>query len=330
MIHSVLTGLPEFFDHGQVQDGVQGGNSAKVNPEIGTPEHTDCTPPLNKVGHSHTCKVPENTQNTLEADLDVRDPINGPASESFSPDLPTTCVTTTSHVGVAHVPSGSVHSALPHDEDTPSTPVISGPPVPPQRLTPIPTPPNASTFLDPADIPLPPSAPSTRSASPVSPRPTTGSPLSGVLLLADELSIRFPPGTPELRLTHTLGPASAMRTWAQDPSLMQSDDQAEALVVSGVNIVVREAPEPGPQILKEQKANKKRKHKVRREARLLVAGAVLVLGVAVVYGVRASHGGSGRRFDVIGAETEWRALVGALGALGDRVLGAFGDAHIEL
>jgi len=116
-----------------------------------------------------------------------------------------------------------------------------------------------------------------------------------------------------------------MRTWALDASLMPNDEQAEALVVSGVDIVVREAP---PEQELEQKAKKKKrkqKKKVRREARLLVAGAVLVLGVAVVYGVRAHNGGG-----IMGAETEWRALVGALGAFGDRVLGAFGDAHIEL
>lgn len=100
---------------------------------------------------------------------------------------------------------------------------------------------------------------------------------------------------------------------------MPSDKQAEALVVSGL---VRE---PDPEL--EPKAKKKRKQNVRREARLLVAGAVFVLGVAVVYGVRAHSGGSGGG---LGTETEWRALVGAFGALGDRVLGAFGDAHIEL
>jgi hypothetical protein len=322
MIHSILTGLPEFVDHVQVQ--VQGENLAEENAEA-TPEHSLR---LNKVGHSSpACK---NAQNTLEADLDVGAPIIGPAAESFSPDLRTTGVTTMSLVGVADVPSGPVHLTPPHDEDAPRTAVIGGPSVPsspPQRVTPIPTPSSTSTFLDPAAIPLPPSAPSTRPASPVSPSATTANSLSSVLLLADELSIRFPPGTPELRLTHTLGPASAMRTWAQDASLMPSDAQAEALVVSGVDIVVREAPEPDlePDLEEfEQKAKKKRK--VRREARLLVAGAVFVLGVAVAYGVRAHGGGSGG----IGGETDWLAFVGALGTLGDRVLGAFGDAHIEL
>lgn len=317
MIHSVLTGLPEFADLGQVLDGVQ-GNSAEANPELAeaTPEHSNSSPQLKTVGHS-----------TPTYDSDARAPIDGPASESSSPGPPTTRVATMTLVGGADVLSGYVPSPPPHDEDTPGIPVISGPsvpPSPPHQVIPVSDPSTASTFLDPADIPLPPSAPSTRPASPVSSRPTTACSLSSVLLLADDLLTRFPPGTPELRLTHTLGPASAMRTWAQDASAMPSDEQAEALVVSGVDIVVRE---PDPQILKDQKAKKVRKRRVRRrEARLLAAGAVLVLGVAVMYGVRARGGGLG----LIGAETEWRALVGALGALGDRVLGAFGDAYVEL
>ncbi|KAH9003558.1 rab-GTPase-TBC domain-containing protein [Lactarius hatsudake] len=324
MIHSVLTGLPEFADLGQVQDDVQ-GNSAEANPELAeaTLEHSNSSPQLKTVGRP--------TPTYMEVDSDAGAPIDGPASESSSPDPPTTGVTTMTLVGGAGVLSGSVPSPPPHDEDTSSIPVIRGPsvpPSPPQQVIPVSDPSTAPTFLDPADIPLPPSAPSTRPASPVSSRPTTACSLSSVLLLADDLLTRFPPGTPELRLTHTLGPASAMRTWAQDASVMPSDEQAEALVVSGVDIVVRE---PDPQILKDQKAKEVRKRKVRRrEARLLAAGAVLVLGVAVMYGVRARGGGAGGGLGLIGAETEWHALFGALGALGDRVLGAFGDAHVEL
>lgn len=330
MIHSVLTGLPEFVDYGQVQDSRVQGNA---DPELAKalPEHSNYPPQPDKVVHSPATRPiaePGKAQSTLEADFDLCAPIDGPASESFSPNPPTTGVNTMTPVGSAGVLSDSAHSP-PHNEGTP-IPVISDPSVPPsspQQVIPIFTPSHASTFLDPADIPLPPSPPSTPPASAELSPPTTAHSLSSVLLLADQLSSRFPPGTPELRLTHTLGPASAMRTWAQDASQMPSDEQAEAFVVSGVDIVIHEAPEPDPQTLKEQKAQKKRKQKVRKETRLLVASAVIVLGVAVVYGVRAHHGGGGGG---LGTETEWRALVGALGALGDRVLGAFGDAHIEL
>jgi len=328
MIHSVLTGLPEFVDYGQVQGGVEG--NAIPDLAKATPEHSNCAPQPNKVEYSppsFPAAEPEKAQN---ADLDLCVPMDGPASESLSSNPPTTGVTVMTLMGSAGVLSGSVHSP-PHDEDTPSISVIpdfSVSPLSPQQV--IPTPSSVSTFLDPADIPLPPSAPSTRPASPVLSRPATAYPLSSVLLLADELSIRFPPGTPELCLTHTLGPASAMRTWAQDASKMPSDEQAEAFVVSGVDIVVHEAPEPDPRDVKEQKALKRRKRKARNDARLMVAGTVLVLGIAVVYGVRARHGGGGGGVGIIGTETQWRALVGTLGALGDRVLGAFGDAHIEL
>ena len=302
MIHSVLTGLPEFADYGQLQDGVQNNAS----PEL-TPEHSNCIPEVARSPFTCPIAEPKNAETILEADLDLRAPMDGPASEpSDLPDIsPMTLVGNTGVLG------DSVRST-PHDE---GTPVTSSPSSSPPKVIP-------STLPDPANIPLPPSAPPTRPASPVHPRPATGPSLSSVLLLADELSTRFPPDTPELRLTHTLGPASAMRTWAQDESLMPSDEQAEAFVVSGVDIVVREEPEPDPQL----KAQKKRKRKVRKETRLLVAGAVVVLGVAVVYGVRARPGGLG----IIGTETQWRALVGALGAVGDRVLGAFGEAHIEL
>jgi hypothetical protein len=319
MIHSVLTGLPEFVDYGQGQDNAQNNTS----PELAkaTPEHSNCIPQPNEVVHSppaYPIAEPKKLEDALETDdLDLRAPMDGPASESSSPDTLMTLV------GGAGVLGGSVHST-PHDEDT-SVTSSSSPSSSPQQAAP-------STFLDPADVPLPPSAPPTRPASPVHPRPTPGPSLSlsSVLLLADELSTRFPPSTPELRLAHTLGPASAMRTWAQDASLMPSDSQAEAFVISGADIVVREDPEPDPRTLKELKAQRRRKRKARKEARVLAVGAVLVLGVAVVYGVRARHGGAGAGAGIIGTETQWRALVGALGALGDRVLGAFGDAHIDL
>ncbi len=332
MIHSVLTGLPEFVDHdyGQLQDSVQ-GCTTEANPESAEAdlEPFGCMPPQNAVDQSPlNCKVPKNERNTLESDLDVATPIEGPASESFSPDPPTSGVIAMTFVGVRGAQRDSVHLHFPHlhhphDEDASSTLATCSPsasPSPPQRVIPI-----ASTFQDPADIPLPPSVPPTRPASPVSVRPTTPLSLSSVLILADKLSTRFPPDTPELRLTHTLGPASAMRTWAQDASLMPSDEQAEALVVAGVDIVVRDAPKP-----ERRKAKTKRKQKVIRETRLLVAGAVLVLGAAVVYGVRVHRGSAAGGLDIIDAETEWRALVGALGVLGDKLLGVFGEGHFEL
>ncbi|KAH9057202.1 hypothetical protein EDB87DRAFT_1686619 [Lactarius vividus] len=247
-----------------VQHGGQ-GDSVKANPELAetTPEYSNGSPQLKIVGLSPpTCKIPESPQ-ALEGGSDTGTPIDGPASES-SPHPPT----------IGH-----------DDAHTPSIPAISGPsvpPSPPQQVIPVSDPSTASTFLDPADVPLPPSAPSTRPVSPVSYRTT------------------------ELRLTHTLRPANAMWTWAQDASLMPSIEQAEALVISGVDIVVRE---PESHILKDRQAKRVRKRKRRS--------------------VRAHGGSTGGGLGLIGAETEWRALVGALGALGDRGLGTSGNAHVE-
>ena len=187
---------------------------------------------------------------------------------------------------------------------------------------------SAPVSSDPEDIPLPPSAAPTPPASPIhanSPYSQTAHSLLSTLLLADELFfVRFPPSTPDLCLTHTLGPASAMRTWAQESALLPSDDQAEALVVAGIDIVVRDALEPpSPNKEPQRSAKKGGMKKIRRtETQLLVVGAVIVLGVAVAVGVRSRRSGGGK--------VEWRALFDTLGAVGERMLGMIGDAQLGL
>jgi hypothetical protein len=111
-----------------------------------------------------------------------------------------------------------------------------------------------------------------------------------------------------------------MRTWAQEATLLPSDDQAEALVVAGVDFVVREAFEPTSQRKGRQGAKKGRK--IRGETRLLVAGAVLVLGAAVVVGIHSRHGGL--------RDADWHTLFDTFGAFGERMLGMFGEAHLGL
>jgi hypothetical protein len=109
-----------------------------------------------------------------------------------------------------------------------------------------------------------------------------------------------------------------MRTWSQESPSLPSDDQAEALVVAGIDIVVHEALEP-PSPRKEpgQSAKKGSMRKLRRsETQLLVVGAVLVLGVAVAVGVRSRRG-----------KVDWRPLFDTLGGVGERMLGMFGDAQ---
>jgi len=105
--------------------------------------------------------------------------------------------------------------------------------------------------------------------------------------------------------------------------MLPSDDQAEALVVSGLDIIVHEAltpPSDGKEL--RQKERKGRVKKPRSETRVLIVGAVLVLGVAVAVGVRSRRGG--------GEKADWRALFGTLGAVGERMLAIIGDIQIGL
>jgi hypothetical protein len=114
-----------------------------------------------------------------------------------------------------------------------------------------------------------------------------------------------------------------MRTWSQEAASLPSDDQAEALVVAGIDIVVRDVLDPSSQRELQHRAKKGRKRKVRRgETRLLVAGAVLVLGAAVVVGIHSHRGGT--------RDADWRTLFDAFGAFGERMLGVFGEAHLGL
>ncbi|KAI0298637.1 rab-GTPase-TBC domain-containing protein [Multifurca ochricompacta] len=311
MIHSVLTGLPEFTDYGEDQDNGE-GYEVQLSPELppaATKRPNHIPLPMGASDALSMCKGSENVCNTApEAELRIGAPPAYPSpgslSRPYTVDGTATTQAETCALGtVAYPPS-------PRDEGTPSVPVVGDPSVLPTT--------DALASFDPADIPLPPSRASTRPASPEctgteSLLSRTVYSLPKVFLLADELFTRFPPSTPELRLSHTIGPASAMQTWAQDVTLMPSDDQAEALVVAGTDIIVREAPKPDSQNRKElQKRAKKRGMKKARkgEGRLLVAGAVLVLGVAVAYGWGIS----------IGGEADWRALLGTLGAIGESVL----------
>ena len=207
----------------------------------------------------------------------------------------------------------------PSDEGISSIPSVDDPLAPPpsQPGIFISTARSASASSGPADIPLPPSAASTPPASPTHAEPShfqTTLSLLNVLLLADDLIVRFPPSAPDLCLARTLGSASAMRTWAEESALLPSDDQAEALVVAGIDIVVREVEPASLTKVPRQSAR-------RGETRLLVVGAVLVLGAAVAIGVSSRGGGSG--------EADWSALFDTLGTVGE-MLGRFGDVQLGL
>jgi hypothetical protein len=300
MIHSILTGLPTFTDYGDDH----GDDQTLPDPEP-------------------AAAVPEYFAVTNHAD-DL--PLVHKISKSL-PTLPRATTAVHSEAGTPPIPD----LPPPHNEGIPAVgdhqvPPLSQPRTPMSISTPR-SDPTAPASSDPADIPLPPSPVSTPPASPIhakSSHTQSKYSLLSVLLLSDELFVRFPPSTPDLCLTRTLGPASVMRTWTQESALLPSDDQAEALVVAGTDIVVREALEPPPH--EKEPRQKPRKGKMRKpkrgETRLLVVGAVLVLGVAVAVGVCSRRGG--------GEMADWRALFDRLGAVGERMLGIFGNIQLEL
>jgi TBC1 domain family member 20 len=316
MIHSILTGLPTFTDYG----GVHGDDQTLPEPEpaaavpepFGVTNRTDHLPLAHEVSKS-PCK-------TLEPDLYIGIPL--PSSNPGplpSPHGATAVVR--SEAGTPAIPD----LLPPQNEGIPAVgdQAILSQPGTSISISTLRSDPSGLASPDPADIPLPPSPVSTPPTSPIFAEPSHSQSiysLLSVMRLSDELFFdRFPPSTPDLYLTRTLGPASAMRTWAQESALLPSDDQAEALVVAGTDIVVREALEP-PSHEKEpqQRSRKGRMRKSRRsETRLLVVGGVLVLGVAVAVGFRSRRGG--------GEMADWGALFDTVGAVGERMLGMFVD-----
>jgi hypothetical protein len=291
MIHSILTGLPNLTDYTKDHNA----DESRPGSDCAVPEWFDLIP------------LPKDAENPSLTDEVSKGACNTPEFHSYS---------------------GDSSSDPQCDEGVPNAIIVEDPSIsslsrPELSISS----PSASVSFDPADIPLPPSAASTPPHSPThteSYHLQTAHTLSDVLLLADELFSLFPPSTPQLRLTSTLGPASAMRTWAQEATLLPSDDKAEALVVSGENIVVRDALEPSSQRREPQRRPKKGSgRKVKRgETRLLVAGAVFVLGAAVVVGIQSRRGGA--------KDADWRRLFDTFGAFGERMLGMFDEVHLGL
>ncbi|KAI9509280.1 rab-GTPase-TBC domain-containing protein [Russula earlei] len=318
MIHSVLTGLPEFVDYVKVHNDDQ--SQPYSEPMAAVLKPSDLTPGWNCAENAPiTDEVSTSACNTVEPDLH--------AAASFpllGLSYPLGAIATGAEAGISSLPKG-----LPPCHELMPVPVIDdlSLPSPSQSGVSTSTHPNAPACFEPADIPLPPSVASTRPASPVHTQSSqfqATQSLSSVLLLTDDLFSRFPPSTPELCLSRTFGPASVMRTWAEDAAKLPSDDQAEAFVVAGIDIVARYELEPvllEKELQRGLKRDKAGRRKARRGSARLVVGAVLVLGVAVAVGVHTR--GSGR-------EADWRALLGALSVVGEKMLGMFGDPPLGL
>jgi TBC1 domain family member 20 len=319
MVHSMLTGLPSFTDYSDVR----GDDQALPSPEpaAAIPEYISVTSLSKRADDlSLAHDVSKNTWETSETDI-IGIPLPSPTPRPLPGPLGD-IATVRSEADTSCIPD----LPPPHDEGVSIIPHVGDQDPPPSQTTVLLSDPSDPASSDPADIPLPPSAASTPPASPTHAESSHSQPeysLLSALLLSDELFVRFPPNTPDLCLTRALGPASAMRTWAQESVLLPSDDQAEAFVVAGTDIVVHEALEPPPhgkQPLRRPRKGSMRKS--RSETRLLVLGAVLVLGVAVAVGVRSCRGGC--------EKADWRALFDTLGAVGERMLGKFGDTQLGL
>jgi len=155
-------------------------------------------------------------------------------------------------------------------------------------------------------------------------------PLFELLKRADDLLIEYPPSSPALRLTETLGLQSALRT--NGTILFPLNDNEAEACVEGEDVVLP----PNQEELDEELGNMKEKeselqHNRRREKRALkkrtvvrtqavVAGAVLLLGVAVaLYGL--SPKAKGTLNGKSGAESmkSVAAWVGAILSIGDRL-----------
>ncbi|KAI0029236.1 hypothetical protein K488DRAFT_88936 [Vararia minispora EC-137] len=191
----------------------------------------------------------------------------------------------------------------------------------------------------PADIPLPPSPPPSPSLLPIPPssaRIRSPQSLPALLRQADSLMTTYPPTHNTLKLDSTFGPASALRTWSEDPSSLPSDEQAEELVAAGVDIVFADVPEPEPESdvgqdsdwldekrwfgLRRRRRSVTDKGKGREQhlfggllsqRRTILAGAVLALGVAMAVSIYSSRGGGGGAAKIAGiagaAERIWSA-----------------------
>lgn len=158
-------------------------------------------------------------------------------------------------------------------------------------------------------------------------------PLTSLLRQADELLTKYPPSSPELKLTETFGHQSALHTSIfMETGIFYTlkDDEAEACV-GGDHVVLplsEEEQDEETGTLKEKEVtpvDRRRRRPVtirkglRLPSRTMVAGAVLLLGVAVAVYAGRQNRTLGSRFggESAGWVTAWigTILVGA----GDRL-----------
>ncbi|KAI0312170.1 rab-GTPase-TBC domain-containing protein [Amylostereum chailletii] len=242
MIHSVLTGIPDLIDEEadailaltkteDVRGGVAVTDEALEEEKAGV--NTDDSNTILPSEESNAILPSEE----IHIDVEVKEePL-----ESTIDSIP--------NPPAEHTPRDEKDescSSSPDISGTPSPPDFGEPPIPPFLLEQ-----HHHHHLDPASIPLPPSPPLTPPPLPPSPPPTpprrptrTTLSLPTLLRQADTLLFLYPPTHASLRLAQTMGPASVIHTWSEDPSSLPPDAEAEAMVVRGTDVVLAWEPEP--------------------------------------------------------------------------------------
>lgn len=188
---------------------------------------------------------------------------------------------------------------------------------------------NVPLFIPPPSThPLLDDASGSRSSSPTPAPRRPRVKLSDLLTRADELFARFPPSTPALSLSQIFALNSVVHTWNEDPSLMPSSDDAEAMVEHPELVVLPyvdesdEDKEYAEELQKEKEREGEREGRRRRKLRkrrramvergMVLATAIIVVGVAMaVYGTRSGGGPNGRGGLLSGMKVEqheWRTM----------------------
>ncbi|KAI0064241.1 hypothetical protein BV25DRAFT_1990015 [Artomyces pyxidatus] len=347
MIHSILTGLPDLVD------GVGDEENEEHNQEetiSGILVGLDDQPPEAAPAVKMEDSKPSVEVDTEEAKVELKQEFDASPEISVKQepeDIPS--IVEKSDVPVEEFAGVSVNSEV---ELATSLDQFAAPVDPPSYDSP-PSTPSPPEFGEP---PVPPTLlKQSRSVSPeLSPtrpqRPTRS--LPALLEHADTLLSLYPPSHPALELEHIMGPASAMRTWSENPAQLPPDDAAEAFVVLGRDIVLPWVPEPEPDSNEEEemstekswfgrrkkgKKPERRRRKLQKrhrpvfgalvERRTMLAGAALVMGVAMAVSIYGLHGRGG---GVGGMDPDWRRtgrVLGGLVGIGERVWAAIGGTE---
>lgn len=283
MLHSLLSGLPDLFDGEDMTGELRETQELKhehtpVKIEVKDVEmpagdvQEDTHPESNVVLQSINNELTSGISPTPQDELDPIAPVFGALTDVDPPVPPGNAEQCPQDNSLSNMSEAAGFSsptdAAKIDEEKPPVPT---PPTPPRE-------PDSQSDTEPSTF-------------------RTKISLSSLLMRADELYQSYPPSHPSLHLSETMGPQSVVYTWSEDPSILPSDDEAEAAVLKPELIVYPYVePEVSEDDERDEKGSKRRRRKLKKSRRFpvggrtMVAGAVIVLGVSMaVYGVRSGH-----------------------------------------